>query len=230
VTEFWHAIPHTIRKTIVALGPCLGVGSVKQVHRAKFEDGSESAVCVLRKNVEDEALSSLNALEASQELGVVAKRLGRLVFGEFNLFSEGEALGDFASTRIGRHPKFRVVKVIHHSPKCLIEEIATGPTLAKALSAPDATEFDQTQVKELLTEYHRAVFSAFIFDGMIHSDIHLGNAVIERRHTTPTPTDDGLGLILFDVGQWERIGKPDTKALLWVLGSISSVERRKSLR
>ena len=28
---------------------------------------------------------------------------GRLIFGEMNLFSEGEALASFASTSIGRH-------------------------------------------------------------------------------------------------------------------------------
>ena len=37
-------------------------------------------------------------------------------------------------------------------------------------------------------------------------------------------------LILFDVGQWERIGLADTKALLWILGSISSLDRRVSLK
>lgn len=227
IAEFWNAIPTTIRKSIVSLGPCLGVGSVKQVHKARFDDGRELAVCVLRKDVENEALASLNALEASEELGVVAKRLGRLVYQEFNLFAEGEAVGDFQATRIGRHPKFRVVSIAHNSPKCLVEEIATGPTPAKALRGE--TEYDVVQIKHLLTEYHRAVFSAFVEDGLIHSDIHLGNAIVERRKPADAD-DDGLGLVLFDVGQWERISPSDTKALLWVLASISSPERRKSLR
>ncbi len=56
----------------------------------------------------------------------VATRLGRLVYGEFNLFEEGEALEEFALTSIGRHPLFHVVKVLHHSPKCIIEAIAEG--------------------------------------------------------------------------------------------------------
>lgn len=220
--EFWHAIPYTVRKEIDSLGPCLGVGSVKQVHRAKFKDGSERAVCVLRRNVEDEALSSLNAMEASRELGIVAKRLGRLVYGEFNLFGEGEALGEFAQTRIGKHPLFRVVRVVHHSPKCLVEEIANGPTLAKALR-PDSP-YDQVKVKALLTEYHRAVFDAFVQDGLIHSDIHLGNAVLEDKGS------DGYGLVLFDVGQCDKISPKDTKALLWVLSAISSPQMRVVLR
>lgn len=55
------------------------------------------------------------------------------VYGEFNLFQEGEALQEFQNTKIGRHPLFRVVKLYHHSPKCLVEEIAIGPTLAAVL-------------------------------------------------------------------------------------------------
>jgi predicted unusual protein kinase regulating ubiquinone biosynthesis (AarF/ABC1/UbiB family) len=158
---FWHAIPRTLRHRIVKLGPCLGVGSVKQVHRAVFEDGSERAVAVLRANVEEEALASLNALQSSEEIGVVAQRLGRLVYGEFNLFGEGEALAEFASTRVGRHPRFRVVKVAHHSPKCLVEEIAEGPTLAQVLETPllpdvpAAVVSKREKTKALLTEYHQ---------------------------------------------------------------------------
>jgi hypothetical protein len=75
----------------------LGTGSVKQVHKAKLlphsttppavgaptlenadgASGEEVAVGLLRMAVEDEALSSLEALRASPELEAVAKRLGR---------------------------------------------------------------------------------------------------------------------------------------------------------
>lgn len=58
----------------------MGTGSVKQVNLARWEDNNEYAVAVLRANVEDEAESSLNALECSPEVGTVAARLGRLVF------------------------------------------------------------------------------------------------------------------------------------------------------
>merc|ERR1712048_696127 len=117
---FWHAIPSSIREHITHLGPRLGTGSVKQVHRASFADGTEYAVAVLRSDVEDEALASLSALEAAPELAPVASRLKHLVYGEFNLFAEGEALGDFAATEIGRNDRFRVVRVKHNSPRCLI--------------------------------------------------------------------------------------------------------------
>jgi len=230
VAAFWHAIPRSLRRRITKLGPCLGVGSVKQVHKAMFDDGSVCAVAVLRANVEEEALASLTALEVSEDVGVVSKRLGRLVYGEFNLFGEGEALAEFASTKIGRHRLFRVVGVHHHSPKCLVEEIAEGPTLAAMLdcplpaNAPRAVVQRRERTKQLLTEYHRTVFDAFVSDGLIHSDIHLGNAVVQDL-----PSGE-LGLVLFDVGQWERIGFADTKGLLWVLSAISTLERRVALR
>lgn len=66
------------------------------------EESPPVAVAVLRRNVEDEALASLTALEASAELAPVAPRLGQLVYGEFNLFEEGEALKEFATTTIGQ--------------------------------------------------------------------------------------------------------------------------------
>ena len=43
-------------------------------------------------------------LQSSAELEAVSKRLGRLVYGEFNLFAEGEALDSFAMTSIGCVP------------------------------------------------------------------------------------------------------------------------------
>ena len=129
VATFYHALPTAIRARLSHIGSCLGTGSVKQVHAARFkvggllgkqqqgeqeeqdhkehafhkqESGSDVAVAVLRRNVEDEALASLTALEASTDLAPVAPRLGQLVYGEFNLFEEGEALKEFATTSIGQ--------------------------------------------------------------------------------------------------------------------------------
>lgn len=52
----------------------MGTGSVKQVHRAKLMSKGveeEVAVAILRNQVEDEALSSLEALESSPDLEAV---------------------------------------------------------------------------------------------------------------------------------------------------------------
>ena len=227
--EFWSRIPPTVRGHITHLGRCLGTGSVKQVHVARFDDGKEWAIAILRRGVENEALASIDALEASEELGPVASRLGRLMFNEFNLFGEGETLEEFSTTRIGTHRLFRVVKVKHHSPRCLVEEIANGPELTKILDKKYEDEAVRevaiAETKELLAEYHRAVFSAFIEDGLIHSDIHLGNAI-----QSTVDADGTTGFILFDVGQYDRAGPQDTKALLWTLSAISTIERRKTLR
>lgn len=203
---------------------------MKQVHKCKFDDGKEYAVAVLRRHVEEEALSSLDALSNAEDVAIVAKRLGRLVFGEFNLFSEGEALEEFSTTPIGMHDRFNVVRVHHHSPKCLVEEVARGDTISKALKncGKDWREKhmnnpDIKKIMDLLTEYHRAVFMAFIKDGLIHSDIHLGNAVVQID-------EDEVRFALFDVGQFERIGPADTKAILWSLSWLSTKARHTELR
>ncbi|GBG26888.1 Hypothetical Protein FCC1311_031102 [Hondaea fermentalgiana] len=227
-TEYWWQIPSSVRSTISHIGPCLGTGSVKQANAAIFEDGSKYAVVVLRAQVEDEALSSIGALQTSDELGSVATRLGRLVYGEFNLFNEGEVLNEFASTLIGQHPLFHVVRVRHHSPKCLIEEIASGTSVANVLERPQRGQSAQQQrrrVFDMLVEYHRTVMAAFIKDGVIHSDIHLGNANFYKDIETGKEE-----FILFDVGQFDRIGLPDTKALLWTLASLATDEYRVLLR
>ena len=103
VSLFWHSIPKSVRRHIKELGNCIGTGSVKQVHICRFDDGKDYAVAVLRRNVEEEALSSLDALTNAEDVAIVAKRLGRLVFGEFNLFSEGEALEEVCFQFISLH-------------------------------------------------------------------------------------------------------------------------------
>ena len=199
---------------------------VKQVHVARFKDGEELALGVLRNGVASDALASITAMQHSEELGSIARRLGRLVYGELNMFTEGEALAEFASTSIGRNKWLRVVRVRHHSPRCLVEEIAEGRSIPKIMisEGPEAV----AQVKKTLTEYHRAVFKAFVDEGFIHSDIHLGNAL-----TSPMDPSAPAGmwkLTLFDVGQFDKIGIADTKALLWTLCAISTIERRHTIR
>jgi hypothetical protein len=223
--DFWWRVPRAIRTKITHLGPCLGTGSVKQVQLAQFEGGTEYAVAILRKKVEDEALSSINALEsASDDLGPVARRLGKMVFGEFDLFNEGESLKEFAMTSIGTHPLFRVVGVRHHSPNCLVEEPAKGRTIATVLDSLSTSPEEFEETKKILAEFHRTVFDAFISTGLIHSDIHLGNAV---KVTQPSGWE---GFVLFDVGQVDRVNNRDMTAIMWTMAALSNPERRSALR
>ena len=102
----------------------------------------------------------------------------------------------------------------------MVEEVARGETISKALKGcgKDWREKrpEVQNIMQLLTEYHRAVFDAFIKDGLIHSDIHLGNAIVQFD-------DDEVRFALFDVGQFERIGPADTRAILWSLSWLSTL-------
>jgi len=242
IAEMWHSVPQTVRKRILYLGRCLGVGSVKQVQSALMEVPADSkhpgqrntvAVGVLRRGVEEDALATLSALEASEDLQPVAQRLGSMVYGEFSLFNEGQVLQEFAQTSITQNPLFKVVEVIHHSPKCLIESIAQGDTVAKTLAGVDKnwrnmppSEYSRRVALTMntLVEFHRTVLQAFVEDGLIHSDIHLGNVVSEFQG------DGTVKFALFDVGQFERVGPAETRSLLWGLSWISTPERRRTLR
>jgi hypothetical protein len=59
---------------------------------------------------------------------------------------------------------------------------------------------------------------------LIHSDIHLGNMIHQVQE------DDTVKFVLFDIGQFERVGKSDTTALLWAMCWISKPERHQLLR
>lgn len=153
----------------------------------------------------------------------------------------------------GTNELFHVVQVIHNSPRCLIEEVATGPTLAKLLVETDGRDGEASAdprreaALRTLTAFHRTALKAFVDDGLIHSDIHLGNISVddgrrarltnsvkpgspEVQDSPSDPEPQQLSFVLFDVGQFVRVGPADTKALLWALGWISTPHRRGTLR
>lgn len=106
---------------------------------------------------------------------------------------------------------------------------------------------DIQRIREILEAYHFAVFSAFIKNGLVHSDIHLGNAFVAKEKqegemlkpddrsdrsdgSVDSKTSDVSGFVLFDVGQFDRVDRTDAKALLWTLAAINSEKTRKLLK
>ena len=85
--------------------------------------------------------------------------------------------------------------------------------------SPRSPEIEKTLAT--LTEFHRTILKAFIEDGIIHSDIHLGNVSQNIQQ------DGSVWFNLFDVGQFEHIGPADTTALLWAMSWISTKPRSK---
>ena len=61
---------------------------------------------------------------------------GRSVRTSHNITQHPDSLyHDVHTQAIGKHPLFRVVGVRHHSPNCLVEDAAMGPTVAKVTIA-----------------------------------------------------------------------------------------------
>jgi len=98
-------------------------------------------------------------------------------------------------------------------------------------------EYNRTT--RLLADYHHVVFRSFAQDGLIHSDIHLGCTYVMccgecmdvwgKSGRVPCLGNACLngaqnGLVLFDIGQFERITLPETTALLWY---VSERERER---
>lgn len=215
--QFWSSIPELIQHKISAVGGVLGVGSVKQVVRAKlFANDEEVAVAVLRSNVKSEAIVSLIALESDPQLKGMSQQLSRLIYPEFDLASEGDALRDFASTAICRHPLFKVVDVLHSDPRCLILTIARGPTVAKALAASSVySHLEQQKILNLLADYHRVIFEALVKDGLVHSDAHLGNASVAQNAAGE------FAFTLYDIGQVTQITHAEVDAILFSIGAFA---------
>lgn len=89
------------------------------------------------------------------------------------------------------------------------------------------------------------MFRTFTDHGLVHSDIHLGNAIYGEVSCQASAPDDSQcdqyacalqvksgknGFVLFDVGQFERATRQEVLALLWLLAAISSPERNGMLR
>lgn len=96
--------------------------------------------------------------------------------------------------------------------------------ISKVLDSTDAAlAAERENTRQILTAYHRAVFGAVIKDCLVHSDIHLGNALlgqVGRNNSASSASSDTPGFILFDVGQFERISFDETRAILWLLSAI----------
>jgi hypothetical protein len=84
---------------------------------------------------------------------------------------------EFSQTVIGKHPDFHVVGVLHSSPRCLIEEVATGPTLAKLLSLAEQApvEVAAAEVEEVRPPPSRGL------PGEGSQSAAFGNADVSRR-------------------------------------------------
>ena len=248
--KFWNQLPSSIQDRVTQMGKCLGTGSVKQVQIAKglFSEkyngylatassnhvASQNlvvAIGVLRPNVQSEALSSLEALSKSEDLAHIADRLASMVYGEFNLFEEGRNLKNIQNTSIGKNKDIDPVKVIHNSPSCLVESMGMGPTVSTLSSKYDPSKSPQNQSPDiirmmaLLGVFHKAIFDTFV-EGHIHSDVHLGNMVYGRIDSLMEGENNedcsNKKLVIFDVGQFQQITKPEILAISWTLACMTN--------
>jgi len=229
IMEFWNQLPIAIQNKTSKLGKCLGTGSIKQVQIAKgyFEKEKEIKIAIgtLRKNIQNEALSSFEALKHYDGLSQISDRLESLVYGEFDLFKEGKNIKNMSNTPIGKNKYISPVKIIHNSPSCLVETLAVGPTIATLSKKYEPEKLLQDQLPDiikmigLLEHFHESIFNTFI-EGHIHSDIHLGNIIYNE-------TPDKSKLIIFDVGQFQKITKSEILAVSWIIASLTNLKNFK---
>jgi len=67
----------------------------------------------------------------------------------------------------------------------------------------EQTDPQVRHIMHLLTQFHETVFEAFVQDGIIHSDVHLGNMIVGelrdrkmRRRPKPQSDNEAVRLLL----------------------------------
>jgi len=128
------------------------------------------------------------------------------------------------TTKLFSTGRFKVVDVLPNSSKVLEEQMVICETLTNALDLNIKSVEEMSSTKKLLAKYDNTVLDAFLVSGLIHYDIHLGNAV-QSKNVNGEPR-----FIIFDIGQYVTIDDASRLALLWALCYVNNVERQNMLR
>jgi hypothetical protein len=209
--EFWNKMPESMRSEIDSVGKCVGVGSVKQVHKLKLKKSDNKYVlCCIRKGVEDDALGTLKALDNVPQIKGLVRRLEKIIMNEITLWFEADAFKTFKKSDLGNCDFVSVPNICHVTNQYLIRDEAVGSTLSKLYNTPG---FPQ---QSMIINVHKAAVQSAFNSGIVVSDIHFGNQIYNK---------DDDKIIFFDLGQNSVLTNYEADALLWTLVALSDDKR-----
>jgi len=219
--DFWNTIPLPMRGDIKKIGKLLGTGSVKDVMLGEMKNGDIQAIALIRKGIEDDALATLKALGNIKQITGLVNRIKKMVFKEMDLALEYEAFEELKKTGYGKDKYISIPDVNFVAIRCLIRDLADGKTLAKIFAKGQVEDPKHSIIMQAVESLHKTAIKVAFEEGIIMSDLHFGNIVFNPKSNQ---------LVLFDVGQLEKLEGKQINALLWTLVATSTKERMKQFK
>ncbi|MDT0380553.1 AarF/UbiB family protein [Streptomyces sp. DSM 42041] len=162
----------------------LGAASLAQVYRVTLPGGRPAVVKIQRPGIRDRVLADMALMrKAARIVARVAPRFNEVLDVEGMLTSvfdamepeldfRGEARNmDDAREHVRRYRTLRVPKVLHATPRVLVQSMAPGSSVRHV----DRAEFDDDERLEIARDLVRYMYRGYFVDRMYHADPHAGN-------------------------------------------------------
>ncbi|MFF3336372.1 ABC1 kinase family protein [Streptomyces sp. NPDC002888] len=197
----------------------LGAASLAQVYKVLLPGGRPAVIKVQRPGIRDAVRADMALMrKASRIVARTAPRFNEVIDVEAMLDSifdamepeldfTGEARNmDEAREYIRRYPTLAVPRVLHATPKVLVQSLAPGASVRHL----DRRMFRDSERMEIGKDLLRFMYRGYFVDRMFHADPHAGNVFAQP----------GGPATLID---WGMVGRLDRRTSLRLLPLLMSI-------
>ncbi|MFF4836303.1 ABC1 kinase family protein [Streptomyces sp. NPDC001315] len=197
----------------------LGAASLAQVYRVQLPGGRPAVIKVQRPGIRETVRADMALMrKASRIVARTAPRFNEVIDVEAMLDSifdamepeldfTGEARNmDEAREHIRRYPTLDVPRVVHATPKVLVQSLAPGTSVRHL----DRSMFSERERMDIGKDLLRFMYRGYFVDRMFHADPHAGNVF-----ALP-----GGPATLID---WGMVGRLDRRTSLRLLPLLMSI-------
>lgn len=204
-------IYHNIRNygSFEEIGKCIGVGSIKQVHIVRPKDGVYHILGIRKLNCESKAKAVLNALKHIPEFRQIAVDLEKIIDSEVNLNDEAYAFDSIQTSRFQESGIIAFPEVVSSSLSTIFRTMINGDTI-NAMHSQGRLDED---IKRVISQFHTLTLDTCFRDGIVFSDLHMGNI---------TFNEETKKITVIDVGQYKAITPGDRILSLWLMADLGS--------
>jgi len=208
ILDYWDQIPNSVKSEITHLGKLVGTGSIKQLHKVKVKmenNNTELVLAIIKPNVLNQTISTLNALENVQKVSGLRKKLRSLIFQELDLHLEFLAFRELESFSSTDNITLVVPSTFSESNQHLIRTFIKGDSFEDLME----TQPDQVLVDKF---YHfcQFILEKFFKHHVILSDLHFGNLI----------NLDDQKISIIDPGQITQITNIEMNVLVCLLNVL----------